>query len=277
MHMQIKASNLLLLAFPAILVFVFFTRNTLLKPFINRISNRFLNGRTITGESSGNNVTLKYRYFKPGSKSGSPLLVILHGAGERGSDNIKQLDYNTIRFIHEIRRKYSPLILLPQCPSDNVWTINPKRPFNNFYLDSIPVSPTLEIVRDIILKLAKEHLVDTGRIYILGYSMGGTGTWEMILRNPGLFAAAIAICAASDPSKVSLVKNIHIWAFSAENDLIYNYRETEETVKKLKEYNSDIKYTLILNQGHNIWGLIFKDPEVTEWLFSKRKNEKSLK
>jgi len=174
-------------------------------------------------------------------------------------------------FIREIRKKYDPLILLPQCPSDNVWTINPKRPFNNFYLDSIPVSPTLEIVGDITLKLIKDYNVDNNRIYITGYSMGGTGTWEMILRNPDLFAAALPICGASDPSKVFLVKDMHIWAFSAENDQFYNYRETEETVEKLKESNSDIKYTLYRNQEHYIWDLIFKDTKVSDWLFSQMK------
>lgn len=270
--MQIKTSYIILLIIAALSVFLLITRNSILKSSIYRIRNRFINGKSVTDEYQRNNIRLKYRYFEPGTKPGCPLLVILHGAGERGSDNIKQLDYSTIIFIKEIRKKYSPLILLPQCPSDNVWTINPKRPFNNFYLDSIPVSITLEIVRDIILKLTKEYSVDTSRLYIIGYSMGGTGTWEMILRNPDLFAAAIPICAASDPSKASLVKNIHIWAFSSENDQIYNYRETEETVEKLKEYNSDIKYTLYRNQGHNIWGLIFKDPEVSKWLFSQRKN-----
>lgn len=272
--MQIKTTNLLLLVLPAILIIMFFTRNTILKSSINRVRNRFLNGRTITGEYIRNNITLKYRYFEPENKSDSPLCVILHGAGERGSDNFKQLNYSTIMFIKAIRKKYSPLILLPQCPSDNVWTINPKRPFNNFFLDSIPVSPTLEIVRDIILKLAKVYSVDTNRIYIIGYSMGGTGTWEMIFRNPDLFAAAIPICAASDPSKASLVKDIHIWAFSAENDQFYDYRETEETVTRLKANNCDIKYTLYRSQEHYIWGQIFKDPQVSEWLFSKRKIEK---
>lgn len=268
--MHIKASYVILLTITAIFAFLFLARNTILKSSKNRISNRFLNGKTIKGESVKNNITLKYRYFEPGNESGSPLLVILHGAGERGSDNIKQLDFGTIMFIREIKKKFDPLILLPQCPSDNVWTINPQRPFNNFFLDSIPVSPTLEIVRDIMLKLTREYNIDTTRIYIIGYSMGATGTWEMILRNPDLFAAAIPICGASDPSKAFLVKDMHIWAFSAENDQFYNYRETEETVEKLKENNSDIKYTLYRNQEHYIWGRIFKDPEVTEWLFSKK-------
>lgn len=269
--MQIRTSNILFLALPAILVFMFFTRNTILKSSVNRIRNRFLNGRTVTGEYQRNNVRLKYRLFESDTKISCPLVVILHGAAERGSDNIKQLDYGTIMFVKEIREKYSPLILLPQCPSDNVWTINPKRPFNNFNLDSLPESTTLEIVRDIILKLVKEYPVDTNRIYIIGYSMGGTGTWEMILRHPDLFAAAIPICAASDPSKAARLENIHIWAFSAENDQTYNYRETEEMVKRLKEINSDVKYTLYRNQEHNIWGLIFKDPEVSAWLFSQKK------
>jgi len=272
--MHLKASNILILALPLIIVFLFFTRDTILKSSINRIRNLLINGRTVTGEYQKNSVRLKYRYFEPGSKSDCPLLVILHGAGERGSDNIKQLDYSTVMFIKEIRKKYSPLILLPQCPSDNVWTINPQRPFNNFNLDSIPVSTTLEIVRDIILLLMKKYSVDPNRIYIIGYSMGGTGTWEMILRNPDLFAAAVPICAASDPSKASLVKDIHIWAFSAENDQIYNYHETEEMVKKLKENNSDINFTLYGNQDHYIWDLIFNDPDVSDWLFSKEKRNR---
>jgi len=268
--MKIKTSILLLLALITIFI-LFMTRDTTFKSARNIIRNIFYNGKTVTSEYQRNNVRLKYRYYEPGSKSGSPLLVILHGAGERGSDNIKQLNPGTIMFIREIRKKYDPLILLPQCPSDNVWTINPKRPFNNFYLDSIPVSPTLEIVRDITLKLIKDYHVDTNRIYITGYSMGGTGTWEMILRNPDLFAAALPICGASDPSKVFLVKDMHIWAFSAENDQFYNYRETEETVEKLKESNSDIKYTLYRNQEHYIWDLIFKDTKVSDWLFSQMK------
>jgi predicted peptidase len=273
MIMQIKVSNLVFLTLSLIFVFLFVTRKTILKSSINKLRNRFINGRTVTGEYQKDNVRLKYRYFEPVTNSVCPLLVILHGAGERGSDNIKQVDYNTIKFIKEIRNKYSPLILLPQCPSDNVWTINPGNPFNNFYLDSIPVSTTLEIVKDIILKLVKEYPVDTDRIYIIGYSMGGTGTWEMIFRNPDLFAAAIPICAAADPSKASLVKDIHIWVFSAENDQFYNYRETEETVKMLKENSCDVKYTLYKNQEHYIWGLVFNDPEVTDWLFSQRRGD----
>jgi predicted peptidase len=235
--------------------------------------NRFIIGKSLTGENHSDKVRLKYRFFEPGSLTDSPLLVILHGADGRGSDNMKQLNYATISCIKEIKKKYSPLILLPQCPSDNVWTINPKNPFNNFNLDSIPVSPTLEIVRDIILKLVDEYRIDTNRIYIIGSSMGGTGTWEMILRNHGLFAAAIAVCAASDPSKVALVKDIHIWAFSGGKDKYYDYRETEETVEKLKKFNGEIKYTLYKDQGHNIGELVFKDPEVIDWLFAQRKKE----
>lgn len=274
--MQIKALNLSLLTIAIILLLAFFTRNTILKSSIDRIRNIFINGKSVTGEFQRNNVSIKYRYFESGAKTASPLLVILHGAGERGSDNIKQLDYTTIRFIKEIRKKYSPFILLPQCPSDNVWTINPERPFNNFSLDLIPVSPTLEIVRDIIYMLTEKYSIDTDRIYIIGYSMGGTGTWEIILRNPDLFAAAVTICSASDPSKVFLVKDLPVWAFSAERDEFYNYRETEETVGKLREINSNVKYTLYRNQGHNIWDLIFTDPEVTDWLFSQVKNETIL-
>lgn len=269
--MQIKTSYFFLLTISALFVFVLITRNSILKSSFNRIRNLFINGKSVTGEYQSDNIRLKYRYFEPGTKTDSPMLVILHGSDGRGSDNIKQLDY-FFRFIKEIRKKYSPLILLPQCPSDNVWTINPKRPFNNFNLDSIPVSPTLVIVRDIIIKLVKEYPIDTDRIYIIGSSMGGTGTWEMILRNPGLFAAAIPICAASDPSKAALLKKNHIWAFSAEKDQYYNYRETEETVKKLKENNCDVKYTLYRNQGHGIGEIVLKDPAVTEWLFSQRKN-----
>ena len=271
--MRIKVSNLLLLAVPLIVLFLFVTRNNLLKSSVNMLRNRFINGKTLTGESQSQGVSLKYRYFEPGTKSGSPLLVILHGAGERGSDNRKQLDYGTIMFIKEIRKKYSPLILLPQCPSDNAWTINPRRPFNNFSLDSIPASKTLEVVRGIILKLVKEYQVDTNRLYIIGYSMGGTGTWEMILRNPGLFAAAIPVSAASDPSKAALLKDVHIWAFSSESDQIYDYRETEETVKALIANNIDVKHTLYQNRGHNIYELVLKDAEVPEWLFSQRKSE----
>ena len=241
--------------------------------FLRSSLNRFTNGKTLTGEYHSDKVRLKYRFFEPEAQSDAPLLVILHGADGRGIDNKKQLNFATTNLIREIKKRHSPLILLPQCPSDHAWTINPDKPFNNFDLDSIPVSPTLEIVRDIVLKLAEEYHIDTDRIYIIGSSMGGTGTWEIILRNPGLFAAAVSICAASDPSKAALVKDVHIWAFSAGKDKYYDYRETEETVEKLKEYESDIKYTFYKDQGHNIGELVSKDPEVIDWLFAQRKKK----
>jgi predicted peptidase len=238
---------------------------------IMKVRNRLLNGKSLTGEHRKGNIRMKYRYFEPGRRNNCPLIVILHGSDGRGSDNIKQMAYDTIGYVNDLRKKYSPLILLPQCPSDNVWTIIPKAPFNNFNIDSIPVSTTLEIVREIILKMVHEYSVDTDRIYITGSSMGGTGTWEIILRNPKLFAAAIPICAASDPSNAALVKDINIWAFSGEYDQYYDYHETEETVKKLKELNGNIKYTLYRNKGHEIGKYVFNDPMVSEWLFSQRK------
>src|SRR5512133_2549763 len=100
--MNIKASYLMLTAIAAIFAFLFLTGNTILKSSKNRIINRFINGKTVTAEYQKNNVMIKYRFFEPANKSGSQLLVILHGAGERGSDNLKQLDYNTIMFIREI-------------------------------------------------------------------------------------------------------------------------------------------------------------------------------
>jgi predicted peptidase len=271
--MQIKISYIILCIVIVLGCYFLIKGKPIFKSGINRIRIGHIVSQSEQGEFKKKEITVKYRLFKSANNLKAPLVVILHGAGGRGSDNISDIDYTKAKFIQILRKQYSPFILIPQCPSDRIWTINPKRPFNNFSLDSIPSSPVLEIVRDLIKMIISENSIDTDRIYIIGHSMGGTGLWELILRNPDLFTAAIPICAASDPSHAYLVKDIHIWAFSGENDPIYSYKETQEMTDSLAKCGGDVKFTVLKGGGHDIEKNVYTDPDVFSWLFSKSKKK----
>jgi len=277
--MQIKRMQLiitfLLVLFTALLLLIvkwsrWHSRDTLYKKTIKY-------SKEGKHQSSGGTY-IAYRLFKPVINSDqNSLLVILHGFGNRGNDNRRQLDKNTIQFIDRVLKNYPAYILVPQCPDNMKWTVNPKQPLKNFNIDSIPKSEALETVIAIINELIKKNSVDIDRVYITGFSMGATGTWEAILRNPDLFAAAVPICGASDPSHAFLLKNTSVWAFSAELDQFYNFHDTQQMVDELRKYcNKDIKFTLYKGKGHNIAHYVFSDNEVIKWLFSQSKS-KNLK
>jgi predicted peptidase len=203
-----------------------------------------------------------------------PLLIILHGAGSRGSDNEKQLDKATVKLAKILQDKYLSFVFLPQCPLGIAWTINPKHPFDNFNLDTIVKSPILEILYGVIQDIIAKYPIDKNRIYIMGYSMGGTGTWEFILRHPDLFAAAIPMCGASDPTHAFLLQSVSIWTFLGENDELYKLSDTKEMVLKLKESDrKEVKFTVFPNSGHAIWNRVFEDRKVLDWLYSQSKTD----
>jgi predicted peptidase len=240
------------------------------------ITNKVPLRNIIKGQRTSSNFkVVDYALMQPRDRKNlHPLLVILHGAGERGSDNMKQLDKPTVKLSKILQDKYSSYVFLPQCPVGIAWTINPKHPFDNFNLDTIVTSPILETVYDILQDIITKYPVDKNRIYIMGYSMGGTGTWEFILRHPGLFAAAVPICGASDPTHAFLLQNISIWTFIGENDPHYKLSDTKEMVLKIKEFDKkEVKLTVFPNSGHAIWDRVFEDRIVLNWLYSQSKTD----
>jgi len=219
---------------------------------------------------------LPYRVLKPKNydpKQRYPLVVFLHGAGERGSDNTIQLVHGMADFASDqIMESYPAFVIAPQCP-DNLqwvevpWTLDehqmPKEP-------STPLRQTLELVT----ALQKEFSIDPTRLYITGLSMGGFGVWDAIQRHPDLFAAAAPICSGGDATLAKRIKDVQVWAFHGDADGVVKVRRSRDMIAALKAAGGSPKYMEYPGVGHDSWTATYRDPELYKWLFAQKRAAK---
>ena len=165
--------------------------------------------------------TLNYRMLFPDADPlrKYPLVIFLHGSGERGNDNEAQLKWGVMNFATDQNMTLHPAIVIaPQCPEPMSWS-NVKRGKDN---DDIALQPEpskpMALVIGLIRRLIKTMPVDTNRIYITGLSMGGLGTYDAIERYPDLFAAAVPVCGGGDTSLAASIAHIPIWIFHGAED-----------------------------------------------------------
>jgi predicted peptidase len=216
---------------------------------------------------------LPYRQLAPAKVEAGkkyPLVVFLHGAGERGSDNKKQLVHGMNDFASDaIMAKYPAFVVAPQCADEKKWvevdwTLDshtmPEQP-------SDPLAATFELI-DV---LQKTQPIDAQRIYITGLSMGGYGTWDAISRRPELFAAAAPICGGGDPAMAKQIQFVPLWVFHGDKDEAVKVNRSREMVQAIKDVGTDVKYTEYKGVGHDSWTQTYKDPAFYEWLFAQRK------
>lgn len=215
---------------------------------------------------------LPYRLLKPlkiedGKKY--PLVVFLHGAGERGTDNEKQLVHGVPQFAANLE-KYPCFLIAPQCPDGKRWVevdwsadshTQPKEPGEVGRL-------TLALVEKSIQALP----VDRKRVYLTGLSMGGYGTWDLLARRPDLFAAAAPVCGGADEATARKIKAIPIWAFHGGKDTTVQPARSRNMIAALKKAGGHPKYTEYPDVGHNSWDNAYRDPELFRWLFAQKKD-----
>jgi len=216
---------------------------------------------------------LPYRLLMPkpyDAKQKYPLVIFLHGAGERGDDNQKQLVHGMNDFASdEIMTRYPAQVFAPQCPSGEQWG-----GINRLARSPTPpdkFAPALEAALKAVDALRKELSIDDRRIYITGLSMGGYGTWDALAKRTELFAAAAPICGGGDPSQASNFKDIPIWAFHGADDETVRVERSREMIEALKVAGGNPKYTEYPGVGHNSWTQTYADPALYEWLFAQRK------
>ena len=215
---------------------------------------------------------LLYRLLKPADVNASggkhPLLLFLHGAGERGADNRAQLEHGK-EMMQTAAREYGAIVLAPQCPQGRKWAevdwskLTHKMPEK----PSRPMRLTLEL----IAKMQKQYPIDPDRLYVMGLSMGGYGTWDIIQRKPDLFAAAVPICGGGDVAAADRIKAA-VWAFHGDKDTAVPVIRSRKMIQAIRAAGGKPKYTEYPGVGHNSWDAAFKDPEMLKWLFSHRRN-----
>ncbi len=222
--------------------------------------------------------TLPYRLVRPaGIEPGKkyPLVLVLHGAGERGSDNAKQL-------IHVWEKGTGPLgraefrdakafALLPQCPDGKQWV---NVPWAAGSYKSPPVSEPLDLALQLVDASLKDLPIDPDRVYAMGLSMGGYGTFDAVQRRPELFAAAVPICAAMDVSKAKDVAKVSVWAFHGDKDTVVPPAGSREAVAALRAAGAEPRYTEYPGVGHNSWAPAFRERDLWTWVFAQRRGGK---
>lgn len=164
---------------------------------------------------SHKNGQLPFRILLPenfDAKRSYPLVLVLHGAGERGDDNVSQLIHGSYLFqSKEFRAEYPSIVVFPQCPKDSYWANvlrDYEKPLDQKYRYSkfLPENPQLEIVEAFLEHIGQQYNIDPSRRYVGGLFMGGMGTFELVSRNPDYFAAAFPICGGGHPNWAPLLQ-----------------------------------------------------------------------
>ncbi len=224
---------------------------------------------------------LPYRILFPEGYDGDqpyPLIVFLHGAGERGTDNEKQLVHGATLFTREdIRRDYPAIVIFPQCPEGGYWSSveidRTKNPYDLKFDYEKPPTLALEAVAELVEEISSLENVDKDRRYIMGLSMGGMGTFEMVYRYPKLFAAAAPICGGGNPDQYDKrVKQVAFWLFHGDADAVVGVDESRQMNQRLQKLKvAELRYTEYPGVNHNSWDSAFAEPELLPWMFSKRR------
>ncbi len=243
--------------------------------------------------------TIPYRLFIPeqtGTKT--PLVIALHGAGERGNDNKKHIEFHGLAtvWVDSLNQKEHPcFVVAPQCPEGEKWVdINWGSEYYDF--QNTPISNELATVVDLIDSLLEKYPIDENRIYVTGLSMGGFGSWYLLMNNPNRFAAAIIMSGAADPQMALEIVEIPIWNFHGDVDKAVPVEGSRNMMKAFSDYGinvlmvpnpNDISvlennsekenilssnhiYTEYAGKGHVVWKESYNNSLVREWIFSKR-------
>lgn len=223
---------------------------------------------------TNDDTTLPYRIYVPFNytpEKNYPLLVNLHGAGLRGTENQRQLILIDKALKNPQLSVDEAIIIFPQCPDNEKW-VDSDWGKGSYNLDNVPESNELKAVVELIGQLQQSYSIDEKRIYAMGYSMGGYGTWNLLMNHPDLFAAGVPMCGAGDPNKANILKDIPIWAVHGALDPTVPVSGSRDMANALEVIGaSDFHYTEIKDAEHDVWNYTYGNQEIFEWLFSRTK------
>jgi predicted peptidase len=224
--------------------------------------------------------TLPYRILYPldyKPKKKYPVVLFLHGGGERGNDNELQLAHGWKLFADSLnRKKYPAFVIFPQCPLNTSWanvTVNRSvQPYELEFLSDQPMTKTLSLVSQLMDSLLESGTVNKKKVYVGGLSLGGMGTFDLLWRKPGFFAAAFPICGGGDTTKAIVYgKNFPAWVFHGTADPVVDVRNSRKMVAALQKAGAKVKYSEYPEVKHDSWTNAFAEPELLQWLFKQHR------
>lgn len=222
--------------------------------------------------------TLPYRLYVPKNLDANkkyPIVLFLHGAGERGDDNEAQIKHaQVLRLISDDAAAKQPCILVaPQCPKNDTWAglrLDRSKPYRT---SAEPTKP-MKLVMELLDSLEKEYPVDPSRRCVTGLSMGGFGSFDLCARRPKDFAAAMPICGGGDTEKAEAMKGIAFWVFHGGADNVVNPDFSRKMVQALKDAGAKVKYTEYEGVGHDSWSKAYLEPELVDWVFAQKRTDR---
>lgn len=219
--------------------------------------------------------TLNYRIYIPeniDAQTKLPLVLVLHGAGERGNDNTKQVNktYGPQEILAYGQVNNAPAIIIaPQVPTEQMWA-NTAWSELAHKMEKEP-SSAMAMTLELIEQYKKTLPIDTKRMYVTGLSMGGFGTWDVLQRHPNMFAGAIPICGGGDVTMAAVIKDIPIWAFHGSVDNAVNVSRSRDMILAIKKAGGNVLYTEYKDAGHDVWTRTYNNQAVLDWLFTQKK------
>lgn len=206
-------------------------------------------------------ISLKYLLYTPPDYEETdgkwPLLLFLHGMGERGEHLDMLKKHGPPRLIEE-GQDFPFIVVSPQCPADSFWTME------------------LDALRALVAEITEAYRVDLSRLYLTGLSMGGFGSWHLATEYPDLFAAVVPICGGGVrelgyPAKVRALKETPVWAFHGAKDDVVPLEMSQELVEELKSCGGNVRFTVYPEAGHDSWTQTYNNPELYKWLLEQQK------
>jgi predicted peptidase len=198
-------------------------------------------------------VKLKYLLYLPpdySAKPAWPLLLFLHGAGERGA-NLDAVKKHGPPKLIDAGQSFPFIVVSPQCPADRWW-------------DAITLTALLD-------EIVERYKVDRDRIYVTGLSMGGFGTWALAAYTPQRFAAIAPVCGGGEPYWARTMGHLPVWIFHGGKDGVVPLARSEQMHQALKKTGADVKLTVYPDAGHDSWTATYANPELYQWLLAHQR------
>jgi predicted peptidase len=215
------------------------------------IATGFINKRIEIDGTERRYVVYVPRQYDPEKKW--PLILFLHGAGERGNDGLLQTEVGIGRAIRKHADWFPCLVLMPQCP-ERMWWDGARK----------DVEQTLE-------KTLREYNIDPDRVYLTGLSMGGYACWMYGAEHAEKFAALMPICGGGREKDASSLATLPIWAFHGASDDVVSPEESRKMVKAVRDAGGNIQYTEFEDTGHNSWDKAYGEEKHIKWLLQQRR------
>ena len=213
----------------------------------------------------------RYRWTEklPNDGSKVPLVIFLHGAGERGTNNVAQLRHGVGELLDWLdKHEKGYRLVAGQVPNGKRWV----EVDWNAKAHAMPKMPSETMALELALldRLLADPRTDAQRVYVTGISMGGYGTWDIVCRRPDMFAAAMPICGGGDSAQAAKIAHVPIWVFHGSADRAVPVCRSRNMVSALWSAGSNAHYREYPDAGHNVWTRTYRDNEVLKWFFSQR-------